>query len=98
MLTSKQRAYLRGLANTINPIIIIGKEGITEPILKEIDQALEYHELIKIKLLETSFLTSKSAAEEICSELNAEAVQCIGSKLVIYKQSTDNKTIVLPKK
>lgn len=95
MLTSKQRAYLRGMANTMQPILIIGKDGITDAFLKETDQTLECHELIKIKILDTSFLTSKDAASEICKKLDAEPVQSIGSKFVIYRESRENKQIVL---
>ncbi len=95
MITSKQRAYLRGLANTLQPVLIIGKDGISESFLQETDQALECHELIKIKLLESAFLAPKSAAAEICEKLGAEPVQCIGSKIVLYRESRENKQIEL---
>lgn len=95
MLTSKQRAYLRGLANTLQPVLIIGKDGITDAVLNEVDQALECHELIKIKMLESSFLTPKTAAAEISQQLGADPVQCIGSKIVLYRESQENKKIEL---
>jgi RNA-binding protein len=95
MLTSKQRAYLRGLANTLQPVLIIGKDGISEALLQEVDQALECHELIKIKLLESSFLSPKGAAAEISEQLGADPVQCIGSKIVLYRESKENKQIEL---
>ena len=97
MLTSKQRAYLRGLANKQSAIFQIGKGGISDELLKELDVALEKREIIKITVLETAFLTPRDASEIICEEIGAEGVQCIGNKLVIYRESKDNKTIKLPK-
>ncbi|NLK71916.1 MAG: ribosome assembly RNA-binding protein YhbY [Clostridiales bacterium] len=96
MITGKQRSYLKGLANSIEPIIQIGKSGLTQNIITQIDEALEARELIKIKLLDTSLLDAKETANEICAELNAEYVQSIGSKFVLYRQSKKNKTIQLP--
>ena len=81
MITSKQRAYLRGLANTMQPIFQIGKGGIEEAFLKQIEDALEKRELIKIKVLENS---------------GCEGIQAIGSKIVLFKQSKKKPTIELP--
>ena len=99
MITTKQRAYLRGLANKENAIFQIGKGGITDEIVKEIDIVLEKRELIKITVLETSFMTARGACEAICEEIGAEPVQCIGSKFVIYRRAKDknNRTIELPR-
>lgn len=99
MLTSKQRAQLRALANTLPDTLQIGKEGITEGVRTQLYELLECHELVKIKLLETSFLTPRSASEELCQALHAEPVQCIGTKVVIYRQSSDKdkRRIVLEK-
>ncbi len=97
MLTSKQRAFLRGLANKQNAIFQIGKGGITDEIITEIDIVLEKRELIKITVLETAFMTPRSACDEICGQIGAEGVQCIGNKFVIYRQSKENKEIMLPK-
>lgn len=99
MLSSKQRAQLRGLANTLPDTLQIGKDGITEGVLKQLSELLECHELVKIKLLETSFLTPRSAADELCGELKAEPVQCIGTKVIVYRQSSDKdkRRIVLVK-
>ena len=87
-MTSKQRAYLRGLANTAETILIIGKDGVTDNVLKQADDAIEAREIIKLKCLET--------AEEIAAEIKAEVVQVIGSKAVLYRPSKKPK-IVLPK-
>ena len=85
MITSKQRAYLRGLANTMQPIFQIGKGGIEEAFLKQLEDALEKRELIKIK-----------ASNEICEAIGCEGVQAIGSKIVLFKQSKKKPTIELP--
>ena len=97
MLTSKQRAYLRGLANSQNAIFQIGKSGVTPEILKELDAVLNKRELIKITVLETAFMTTRMACDEVCENLRAEGVQCVGNKFVIYRMSRDNKTIELPR-
>ena len=97
MLTSKQRAYLRGLANTKNAIFQIGKGGVTDEIVSEIRAALEKRELIKVTVLETAFMTPREACSIVCEKIGAEAVQCIGNKFVIYKESRDNKEIILPR-
>ena len=97
ILKGKQRSYLKSLANNIEPILQIGKNGLTEDVIKSIDEALEARELIKINLLNNSLLETKEAAHEICSKLNAEYIQSIGNKIVIYKESED-KIIEIPKK
>ena len=86
-LTSKQRAQLRGLANGIDTIVHIGKDGIGENLTKQADDALEARELIKCKVLENSLLTSREAAEELARAVRAEVVQVIGTKFVLYRQS-----------
>ena len=99
MLSSKQRAYLRSLANQENAIFQIGKSGISDEILTELDIVLEKRELIKITVLETAFMSTRAACEAICEEIGAEPVQCIGNKVVIYRMAKDknNRKIVLPK-
>lgn len=93
MLTSKQRAKLRGMANIIDAIIRIGKEGITERVLKQIDEALTARELIKIALEKNCDKNPKEAIAYICEKLNAEPVQVIGRKIVIYRMSEENPRI-----
>lgn len=97
MLTSKQRAYLRSLANSIDTIIYIGKGGMSEQILKQSDDALEAREIIKGKCLENCELTPKEASALIAEKTNAEVVQVIGSKFVLYRPKKKDPVIVLPK-
>lgn len=96
MLTGKQRSYLKGLANKIDPIMQIGKSGVTETVIRQIEGALEARELIKINLLNNSMLETKETANEVAKAVNAEFVQSIGNKFTIYRESKDNKTIELP--
>jgi RNA-binding protein len=97
MLTSKQRAQLRGLANPIQAIFQVGKGGISDALIKQVDDALEARELIKLTVLENSQITSREAADEIAEKAKADVVQVIGSKFVLYRQSKEHKTIVLVK-
>ena len=84
-LTSKQRAQLRGLANSIDTILHVGKEGIGDNLAKQADDALEARELIKGKVLENSLLTAREAAEELAQRTRSQVVQVIGTKFVLYR-------------
>ncbi|MBQ4160613.1 MAG: ribosome assembly RNA-binding protein YhbY [Clostridia bacterium] len=95
MITSKQRAYLRGLANKMEPIFQIGKGGINENLIKQLDDALEARELIKLHILETAFMDSRETLSELAEVLGAEPVQAIGSKIVLYRASENKKKIEL---
>ena len=86
-LTSKQRAQLRGLANGIDTILHVGKDGIGDNLAKQADDALEARELIKGKVLENSMLTAREAAEELAAATRSEVVQVIGTKFVLYRPS-----------
>lgn len=97
MLTGKQRSYLKSMANTIDPIFQVGKNGITENFIKQVEDALEARELVKIKVLNNSLLDATEVANEIADEIDAEFVQSIGNKFVLYKESKDNKKIELPR-
>lgn len=97
MLNSKQRAYLRSLANPIDTILIVGKGGISADILKQASDALAARELIKGKVLETSPVTAREAAERIASGTSSDTVQVIGSKFVLYHKNEKEPKIVLPK-
>ncbi|MFD3157619.1 ribosome assembly RNA-binding protein YhbY [Haloimpatiens sp. FM7330] len=96
MLSGKQRSYLRGLANRINPIFQVGKSGIEESFLKQVDDALEARELIKIKVLNNSLMETREASDIICEKLNCEGIQAIGSKFVLYRKSNKKPKIELP--
>ena len=97
MLTSKQRAFLRGLANPIDTIVIVGKDGVTDNLVLQVGDALKARELIKGKVLESSLLTSREVSDELCSRCKCEAVQCIGSKFVLYRANKKTPKIVFPK-
>ncbi|NMA86885.1 MAG: ribosome assembly RNA-binding protein YhbY [Tissierellia bacterium] len=97
MITGKQRSYLKGLAHNIEPIFQIGKNGITDNFIKQVDEALEARELIKIKVLNNSLLDPKGTANELAEATQAEFVQSIGHKFVLYRESLENKKIQLPR-
>ena len=97
MLTSKQRAQLRGLANGIQAIFQVGKGGIGDALIKQVDDALEARELIKITVLENAQTTSRAVADEIAVKVKADVVQVIGSKFILYRESKEHKEIVLVK-
>ncbi len=97
MLTSKQRAQLRGVANTMETILQIGKTGITDQTVKQIDDALTARELIKIRTLETSPTTSRESADLLAEKVGADVVQVIGTRIVLYRENKKNKQIYLVK-
>lgn len=96
-MTSKQRAYLRGLASKEDAILHIGKGGMNENIIKQANDALEARELIKLKCLENCELTPLEAANLIAKECSAEVICAIGSKAVLYRRSQKKPKIELPK-
>lgn len=87
MLTSKQRSYLRGLAQKIEPITQLGKSGVTESFIEGLDKAIEKRELIKVTVLENSGLEVREVGEQIANLLFAEFVCATGRKLVFYRRS-----------
>ena len=96
MLKGKQRAYLRSIANTLKPSTQIGKDGVTESFLEQLDDMLRKREIVKVTILETAGLETKETANAICEALRAEFVQAIGSKFTLYKKNTENPQIVIP--
>lgn len=97
MLNSRQRAQLRGLANSMETILQVGKSGVTENTVKQVSDALEARELIKLRTLETCPTSSRETAEEIAEKTGAEVVQVIGTRFVLYRESENNKQIKLVK-
>lgn len=99
MLTSKQRAQLRKAANSLSDTLIVGKEGVTDGVIAELENLLEAHELVKGKVLESAFSTPRTVCEVLCEETGADPVQCIGTKFVVYRQARDpeKRRIVLEK-
>ena len=96
-ITGKQRAYLRSLANGVPAIFQMGKEGISPNLIKQLSDALTARELIKIHVLENCELTPREASDQLSDILEAIPVQTIGSKVVLYRRSDDEKkrTIVI---
>lgn len=97
MLNSRQRAQLRGLANSLDTIFQVGKGGVTENTVKQVDDALEARELVKLRVLETSPVSAREAADEIAEKTHSDVVQVIGTRFVLYRESRDNKQIRLVK-
>lgn len=97
MLTSKQRAFLRSLAADIDTIVMIGKGGMSDQIIKQTDDALTAREIIKGKVLETADINSREAAEILAAHTKSEVVQVIGSKFVLFRRNPEKPKIELPK-
>ena len=95
-LTTKQRQFLKGLAHHLSPVVMLGGNGLTEGVLAEIENALDHHELIKVKIAGADREVKQLIIDAIVRETNAVNVQTIGHVLVLYRQS-DDKKITLPK-
>jgi RNA-binding protein len=96
-MTSKQRAYLRSLAMTEPVIFQVGKGGINENMIKQISDALEARELVKLNVLENSGEEPRAVLDALCEALQADGVSCVGRKIVLYRESKEKKTIELPR-
>ena len=94
-MTSKQRAMLRAMANEYQPIIYIGKEGVTEALIQDAEAALEARELVKGSIGRNAEVDLRTAVAELCQALQAEPVQVIGRKFVIFRPSKKNPSIQL---
>lgn len=97
-MTSKQRAYLKGLALKLDPVFNVGKSSITPKFTSAIAEVLETRELIKISVLKNCLDEPREIAEVLAERTHSQVVQVIGKKIVLYKESKDNKKIELPKK
>lgn len=96
-LSTKQKQYLKGLAHHLNPVVMLGGNGLTEGVLAEIDNALNHHELIKVKIAGADRETKQLIINAIVRETSATEIQTIGHILVLYRQSEERK-IQLPRK
>lgn len=97
MLTSKQRAYLRAMANGLDSIFQIGKSGVTPELRDAVDKALEARELIKLNVLDNNMIEAKQAASILADRTGAEVVQVIGNRFILFRQSKKKPVIELPK-
>ncbi|MCP8967196.1 ribosome assembly RNA-binding protein YhbY [Ectobacillus ponti] len=96
MLTGKQKRYLRSQAHHLSPIFQVGKGGVNDNMIKQIGEALEVRELIKVSILQNCEEDRGEVAEALAEGAEAELVQVIGNTIVLYKESSENKQIVLP--
>ncbi|KGP73127.1 ribosome assembly RNA-binding protein YhbY [Pontibacillus yanchengensis] len=96
MLTGKQKRFLRSKAHHLSPIFQVGKTGVTDNMITQIDEALEKRELIKISILQNNFENKNEVAQELADGAQAQIVQIIGNTIILYKESSNNKEIQLP--
>lgn len=89
MISAKQRSYLKSLANPMKPLVQIGKDGINDGVIAQINEILDAHELVKISILESAVLNAKETAVEVCRICRAEFVQAIGNRFTIYRKNHD---------
>lgn len=87
MITTKQRSVLKAMANTLRPSVTVGKDELTENVIKEIETALYHHELVKVAALQSCTIPAKVMCREVCDILCAEPVLCVGNRFVVYKRS-----------
>ncbi|MGM9936007.1 MAG: ribosome assembly RNA-binding protein YhbY [Candidatus Ornithomonoglobus sp.] len=100
MITGKQRAFLRKLGHDLQPVMQIGKEGLSDTVIGAIDEVLEKRELVKISILESAMLDTRDTCNETAQRLKAEPVQAIGNKFILYRRAEKekNRHIEIPKK
>lgn len=89
-MTSKERAYLKGLANRVPSLYQVGKDGVTENVVKQIDDALSARELIKGNVLENAMMTAREVAEELAEKTGSQVVQVIGNRFILYRRTDKN--------
>ena len=96
-MTSKQRAYLKGLANNLNPIFQVGKNSLTPELTESVNEAFNKNELIKIAVLKNCFDDPNEIAQVVAERTHSQVVQVIGKKIILYKPDKKNPKIILPK-
>ncbi len=87
MISSKQRAELRAKANELDTTLMVGKEGVTDTLIQEMDRQLEARELVKGKVLETALMSAREVSDALCEALGAQGIQCVGNKFVVWRHS-----------
>ena len=98
MLTGKEKRYLRSLANTIEPVVQVGKGSVNDSVLFSLNEALEARELVKVKVLKNCLDEVKDVAQELAAQGHAELVQVIGRNVLLYRPNVKKPVIQLPKK
>ncbi len=96
MLTGKQKRFLRSKAHHLKAVFQVGKDGVNENMINQLNDVLEKRELIKVRVLKNCLLDKETIAEQLAEGTGAEVVQMIGSHIVLYKESKENKQIILP--
>ncbi|MFW6022136.1 MAG: ribosome assembly RNA-binding protein YhbY [Halanaerobiaceae bacterium] len=96
MLTGKRRSFLRGKANRLNPIVHVGKDGINQGLIDQLDEALEDHELVKGRVLNNALEDVRNVANELAESCDAEVVQVIGNVFVIFRRNEEEPRYILP--
>ncbi|MCA1057976.1 ribosome assembly RNA-binding protein YhbY [Rossellomorea aquimaris] len=97
MLTGKQKRFLRSEAHHLNPVFQVGKGGVNDNMIKTVSEAIEVRELMKISILQNCDMDKSEVAEELSEGVGADVVQIIGNTIVLYKESKENKQIILPR-
>ncbi|GFO69311.1 RNA-binding protein [Geomonas limicola] len=97
MLSGKQKRFLRALGHGLKPVITVGKSDVSEAVIRETNEALESHELIKVKILESCLIDRHEVAEELCTAAGAELAQVLGRTLLLYRAAKEPR-LELPKK
>lgn len=95
-MTSKQRAYLKSLASTMDPLFQVGKASLTPELTQAVEEAFHNRELLKISVLKNCLDDPREIAEMVAGRTHSQVVQVIGKKIILYKESKDNKKIILP--
>jgi RNA-binding protein len=96
-LTGKQRRYLRGLGHSLQPVVQLGKDGVTDGVTAAVDRALEDHELIKIRIGQNALVERTSVADELAGETGSEVAQILGNTVLLYRRHPKKPKIVLPR-
>ncbi|KPL58637.1 ribosome assembly RNA-binding protein YhbY [Rossellomorea vietnamensis] len=97
MLTGKQKRFLRSEAHHLNPVFQVGKGGVNDNMIKTVGEAIETRELMKISILQNCDMDKSEVAQELSEGVGAEIVQIIGNTIVLYKESKENKQLILPR-
>jgi RNA-binding protein len=96
LLTGKQKRFLRGRGHALKPVVQIGKQGLAAPLLREIEECLQAHELIKVRVLESAPLERRACAEAICAATGADLAQSVGRMLLLYRAHPEKPVLELP--